>query len=154
VNTMFHVIDDDTTLSSLMVELLESDGYQAVGYSSPIEYLHFVESKYYIPPVAVITDVRMPEMSGYELIDKLRELFPKQRAVVVSGDDTGDRAANRDICHFLSKPIAPETLFDLAALITKCDQMKTADAQCHKLAGLPCSALDCHPQDCFIVDHA
>lgn len=154
MNAMFHIIDDEVALSTLMVELLESAGYQAVDFSSPVDYLNFVDSKYYLPPVAVITDVRMPEMSGYELIDRVRDKYPEQRVIVVSGDDRGDEARNREVCHFLSKPFTPEKLFSLADAITKCDNVHSsgADIKCQKLK--PAFSFDSQgcSQACFAIN--
>ena len=153
MNTMFHIIDDEVVLSALMVELLESAGYQAVDYSDPLEYLKFVDSNHYFPPLAIITDVRMPKMGGYELIDRVRERYPQQRVIVVSGDDIGDEARNREVCHFLTKPVSPDTLFALADAITKCEGAHASDEdiKCQKLKLTFSSDAQHCAQDCFAM---
>lgn len=154
MNTMFHIIDDEVTLSALMVELLESAGYQAVDFSDPLEYLKFVDSSHYFPPLAIITDVRMPKMGGYELIDSVRERYPQQRVIVVSGDDRGDEARNREVCHFLTKPVSPDTLFELAGTISRCEEAHAsgADVKCQKLKRAFSSDAQHCAQDCFAIN--
>src|SRR4028118_2061619 len=67
----------------------------------------------------VLTDINMPEMDGLTLLDKLREIDPNLKAVVLSayGDMNNIRTAmNTGAFDFLTKPINFE---DLAATINK-----------------------------------
>ncbi|ATX82383.1 two-component system, NtrC family, response regulator PilR/two-component system, response regulator YesN/two-component system, NtrC family, C4-dicarboxylate transport response regulator DctD [Mariprofundus ferrinatatus] len=118
---MFHVVDDNEHVRELIVELLDVAGYGGKAFSCPFEYLDYVNSDSYISPVAIITDVRMPRMNGYELIEEVREKFPNQKFVVISGYEGKDGAVRTDPCHFLSKPFNPEQLIAVADAIVRCD---------------------------------
>jgi len=119
---MFHVIDDEEALRELAVELLNYAGYQALSYSNPATYLDLVRDESYVPPAAIFTDIRMPEMDGYTLIDNVRKRFPEQRFVVISGFHENNRAFNKSPCLFLNKPYAPEKLIEIANAITQCEK--------------------------------
>jgi len=64
------VIDDDVTLGNLLTMLLEKDGYEAVQASSGRSGLRIAQES---EPDAIILDIVMPDMSGYEVCRKLRE---------------------------------------------------------------------------------
>jgi DNA-binding response OmpR family regulator len=64
------VIDDDVTLGNLLTMLLEKDGYEAVHASSGRSGLRIAQES---SPDAIILDIVMPDMSGYEVCRKLRE---------------------------------------------------------------------------------
>jgi DNA-binding response OmpR family regulator len=64
------VIDDDVTLGNLLTMLLEKDGYEAVHASSGRSGLRIAQE---ISPDAIILDIVMPDMSGYEVCRRLRE---------------------------------------------------------------------------------
>jgi CheY-like chemotaxis protein len=62
----------------------------------------------------VITDHCMPEMSGPELVKKLREQFPTLPIVVLSGlPEAQTQYDGMDVC-FRLKPIQPEELIHLS----------------------------------------
>lgn len=65
------VIDDDVTLANLLCMLLEKDGYQATVTNSGEEGLRVAGQ---LNPDAVILDIMMPGMSGYEVCRKLRQM--------------------------------------------------------------------------------
>lgn len=64
------VIDDDVTLGNLLTMLFEKDGYEAVHASSGHAGLRMAEDS---NPDAIILDIVMPDMSGYEVCRRLRE---------------------------------------------------------------------------------
>jgi len=109
---LFHIIDDEPTLCELAVELISSIGFKAVSYSDPVEYLSYMNSDAYVVPTAIFTDIQMPEMNGYDLIDKIREKYPDQKVIVVSGY-SGVEAYKRKVWQFLPKPYLPDQLIAL-----------------------------------------
>ncbi len=65
------VIDDDVTLANLLGMLLEKDGYQpTITNSGPVG----IRTAQQIDPEAIILDIMMPGMSGYEVCRQLREM--------------------------------------------------------------------------------
>jgi len=69
---VFHIIDDEEILCELAAELISSAGFETISYTSPVDYLNYVNSDAYVVPDAIFTDIQMPGMNGYELIDKIR----------------------------------------------------------------------------------
>ena len=74
----------------------------------------------------VITDMIMPEMDGFELIEKIREINPKQVFMMVTGLDNRDdfiKAIELRVNFFIEKPIDPKkfisTLTDSFDLINE-----------------------------------
>jgi FixJ family two-component response regulator len=124
--TIFHIIDDEENLCELAAELLGLAGYQAIAYSNPVQYIDYVHSDNYVSPVAIFTDVQMPEMSGYELIDNVREKFPEQKIVIISGYDDCNKASRTKHCHFMPKPYSLEKFIAMADAIVRCDRESTS----------------------------
>lgn len=68
----FLVIDDEQELSHLYKEFIKEIGYDAVSFTNPMLALqHYKQclDKYSL----ILTDLRMPGMSGIELANKIRE---------------------------------------------------------------------------------
>jgi two-component system response regulator FixJ len=105
-----HVIDDDRTIRDSIELLMTTVGYEAFAYASAPEFLRRAAQ-----PIdgCVVTDVRMPEMSGIELMAKLKELHLALPIVVITGD--GDvqlaiEALKAGASDFLEKPFDGEDL--------------------------------------------
>ncbi len=59
----------------------------------------------------VVSDMRMPGMTGLELLTQLRDLFPDAMRIVLSGQADVDPGDHRDVAHaWLPKPCEPELL--------------------------------------------
>jgi PAS domain S-box-containing protein len=65
------VVDDDGSSLRLMAATLAQLGYKAVCVQSGAEALHHAGAE---TPAAVILDLMMPEMTGFEFLDQFREL--------------------------------------------------------------------------------
>lgn len=100
---------------------MDANGHSAVTFSNPSEYITYAESSAYEAPVAIFTDVQMPGLSGYQLIDKIRRIFPQQKFITLSGFDETLQDGHRYACMHIHKPFNPNALERIIALLIKCD---------------------------------
>lgn len=77
-----HVIDDDDFLRSVMQYILEAEGYRVVAHPSARSFLEALESG---ARGCVVTDVRMPGMSGIELLQHITERAVSVPIILVTG---------------------------------------------------------------------
>jgi two-component system, cell cycle sensor histidine kinase and response regulator CckA len=106
------VVEDDADVRALLKDSLQQCGYTVLDASNGGEALLFCE-RYSGPIHAVITDVIMPHMDGYEVVERLCELRPGLKTLFISG--YADRVPvrrrhGRSEDAFLPKPFTPETL--------------------------------------------
>ncbi len=69
-----------------------------------------------IKPDLIITDIRMPQIDGLQLIDRLQQAGWRGQAAIISGhDDFGyaQQAIRLGVCEYLLKPVFPENIRDL-----------------------------------------
>ncbi|PPQ38750.1 two component transcriptional regulator, LuxR family [Rhodoblastus acidophilus] len=115
-----HVIDDDPVIRDSLEILLATEGFNPRVYASAAKFLEQLET---LDDGCIVTDLRMPGMTGIELLEKLQELQIDLPAVVITGD--GDRALalqamKAGATSILEKP------FDVADLIA-CVRVALAD---------------------------
>ena len=77
-----HVIDDDDAVRDSLGFLLESAGFEVNTYESGVRFL---ESRTGQESGCIVTDVRMPGMTGLELVVQLRQLGCKLPIIVMTG---------------------------------------------------------------------
>ncbi len=75
------VVDDDDVIRETLLELLEGN-YQCQVASTAEEALHKLQAQAFD---VVLTDVSLPGLSGRELLEKVRELYPETPVIIVSG---------------------------------------------------------------------
>lgn len=111
---VIHVIDDDEAVRDSLSFMLETADFSVKAYDSAIAFLDQLPD---VAPGCVITDVRMPEMTGLELVRRLRELGVGLPVIVITGH--GDvplavEAMKAGVVDFIEKPFDDEAI--LAAL--------------------------------------
>jgi len=110
---MFHIVDDKDLVREVMIELLIELGCKAISFGSPSEYINFVSDPDYKKPIAVFTDVQMPEMNGYKMINTVSKLVPDLKFVVISSaPEVRSEYLGAD-CTYLGKPFNLEKLKQL-----------------------------------------
>ena len=106
-----HVIDDDEAMRDSLAFLLGAAGMEVRTYESATGFLDVVSKV--ATTGCVITDVRMPGMSGIDLLRRLRELELGIPVIVITGH--GDvplavEAMKIGALDFLEKPFDDEVL--------------------------------------------
>lgn len=104
------VIDDDVSLRRVMEFNLEESGYEVLTAGTGDEGLGLF--KRYRPEM-VITDVQMPGMSGYEVLEKLLELEPRTLVIIVTAFSTVEQAVEAmkvGAYDYLAKPFGRDQL--------------------------------------------
>lgn len=101
------VIDDERDFADATAIGLRRMGYDAVAFNDPLEALkRFNEHPDFWG--SVISDERMPGMSGLQLLEEMKRLRPSVDFILCSGytDGTIERAAfDRGASHFFLKPV-------------------------------------------------
>ena len=77
-----HVIDDDETARESLEFLLDCAGLRVQAYESAVSFLKAVPA---MEHGCIVTDVRMPEMGGVELIGRLKALGVPDPVIVITG---------------------------------------------------------------------
>ena len=80
------VVDDDRDILTVASKGLERTGYQVHSFSDPVRALQHVEEGCKQCSV-IVSDVRMPEMTGFQLIRRVKELRPDIRIVLMTAFD-------------------------------------------------------------------
>ena len=109
-----HVIDDDEAVRDSLAFLLETVDLKVKTYDSA---LRFLEQPSPADPGCLITDIRMPEMTGLDLVRRLNERGSTLPVIVITGH--GDvplavEAMRAGVVDFIEKPFNDEAI--LAAL--------------------------------------
>jgi len=116
---MFHIIEDNSDIRGIMVDFVNILGHSALPFASPADYLNYLDSDGYQPPSAIVTDVHMPGMNGYELIDHILPEHPQMKFIVSSGEPQIQDDIKTKVCLFLLKPFR---LPDFQAVLGKIKQ--------------------------------
>ena len=125
--TIFVVDDDESVRDSLQL-LLETDGFKVRAYESAVTFLNAECSS---ARGCIVLDVKMPEMDGLELLDRLKARNNQLPVIMVTGH--GDvpmavRAMKIGALDFIEKPFTDDVLLEcVSRAIDVCDKNQTHD---------------------------
>ncbi len=126
IQQSIYVVDDDDAMRDSMSWLLEGEGYRVACYSSGGEFL---AARHAEMRGCLVLDVRMPEMSGLELYEKLAAQGSKLPVIFVTGH--GDvpmavAALQRGACDFIEKPFHNQDLLSRISRALELDRQNCA----------------------------
>ncbi len=107
-----HVVDDDEAMQDSLVFLLRSAALDAVAHESAEAFLAALPG---LSSGCVITDVRMPGLSGIELLRRLRSLDKHLPVIVMTGHSDvplAVEALKSGAFDFVEKPFEDERMID------------------------------------------
>jgi two-component system response regulator FixJ len=105
-----HVIDDDEAMRDSLAFLLDASGLTPRTYESAVSFLDQLDT---VQTGVIVTDVRMPDMSGLDLVRRLKARNVPLPIVMITGH--GDvplavEAMKAGVVDFLEKPFDEESL--------------------------------------------
>lgn len=134
--TSFLIVDDSEDTITMLEELLKVSGANVTSASNGADALRLAQENEFD---VILSDISMPEMDGFEFLQKLREIDGRQQIPVIAITGfgrTGDieRARAAGFYSHLTKPlnlaVLAEVLQQLGTIKTDLDQDMSADPVC------------------------
>jgi two-component system cell cycle sensor histidine kinase/response regulator CckA len=133
-NAQILVVDDDDQLSHTLADILRLSGFRAFTESSAKGGLRVAEKL--APELAIaIVDLRLPDMDGMELVERLHKLSDLTEVVVLTGNASMDSVLNalrQESFDYLIKPVDPERLIDTMSRATERWQRRVVEQRLHE----------------------
>jgi signal transduction histidine kinase len=104
------VIDDDDVMLLSCRRILEKDGYEVETYGNGLDGLRRMQQ---VQPHLLLVDLKMPELDGLQVIERVRALSPDIVIAVITGYatiSTAVEAMKAGAYDFLPKPFTPDEL--------------------------------------------
>lgn len=123
------VVDDDDAFRVMLVEALALSGYSVVPAASGEKALQLLEAG---GIGTVITDLKMPGMSGHDLLRRIRESWPELPVILITGyvDPNRDHEMTiSDADGYLIKPFKIENITELLEAVRKAKTGYSSDSR-------------------------
>lgn len=122
---VIHIVDDDAAVRDSLTFVLESHEWRVRAFESALALLAAIDS---LEPGFIITDVRMPGMTGLELVAKLKQKGARHPVIVLTGHADVTMAVDAmkaGVVDFIEKPFNDADL--LAAVETARQRLEGAE---------------------------
>lgn len=111
-DAVIHIIDDDDAARDALAFLLGCSDLVTRTYESASQFLKAVPT---MPRGCIITDVRMPEMNGLELVGRLKDIGVTDPIIMITGNadvPMAIQALHAGVSDFIEKPFSDETILN------------------------------------------
>ncbi len=106
------LIEDDRDISSTLRGVLESAGHNVTAAPNGVEGQKLIQSD---KPDLVITDMMMPRMGGFPVLEFLRTLDDPPKVIMITANEGGRHKAYAEMLgvdEYLRKPFAMDVLLE------------------------------------------
>ncbi len=106
----FLIVDDEPTIRQLCMRIAESLGFLCLEAESAEAALRLLESD---SPEVVVTDLRLPQKSGVELLERIKSAQPRTEVAIMTGHGSigsAVEAMRLGAYHYITKPFAVEEM--------------------------------------------
>ena len=107
------VVEDDLDVRDAMVQVLESEGYEAVAAGDGMEALVQLDGG--LQPCVILLDLMMPRMDGWEFLERQRSRDTSTPIIVVSAYSSRDQMHGAGVIAYLRKPVDIDALLEMVA---------------------------------------
>jgi CheY-like chemotaxis protein len=119
------LVDDENDILNLFCDCLQKFGYETIPFNNPVHALNYINTSNISNCSLIITDYKMPQMSGIDLIKKIREKDTDYKikimlisAFIKSDLNVDDILKILKIDKIIEKPIHLENLMDEVKKLT------------------------------------
>jgi len=104
------VVEDDPRVREALCLLLETEGYTV--YAAENWQVAAALLSQQAPPSIVLTDLMMPEMNGWELLERIKHSDQLAQIPVVVISATLPATAPSGVCEMLRKPVSAQRVLE------------------------------------------
>lgn len=136
------IVDDERSIRNTLKDILSYENYQVSLAENGMEALKMVEANEFD---VILCDIKMPEMDGLEVLEKLQEIAFDVPVIMISGHgniDTAVEAIKKGAFDFIEKPldlnrilITIKNALDKAVLITETKVLKRKVSKKYDMIG-------------------
>jgi DNA-binding NtrC family response regulator len=117
------IVDDEQAHLDEMAYMLTEEGYHIITAQDGQEALDCIQKMEHPEIISlIISDQRMPRLTGIQLFEKLKEIIPSAIRIILTGYDKDvnvEVAKKTKIYKIISKPYAPEELIEQVRIAIK-----------------------------------
>jgi PAS domain S-box-containing protein len=130
------IVDDEAAQMKALHDTLEAEGYVATGFTSATAALAALREQ---PFDLVLTDLKMPEMSGVEFLRTAFGIDPSMAGVVMTGHgslDTAVQAMQAGAHDYILKPFRLSAILPVLARCLALRRIRMENVELHQAVGM------------------
>lgn len=123
------VVDDEPGIGNVLRIKLGLHGYEVITTTSGAEAIELIRTQ---PPDVVLCDVLMPDITGMDVIERVRTFSQVPIIVFTGRPDIAEFAQKLGANDYIAKPFNPDLLVDKIKLVlstSQCDKGRNANKE-------------------------
>jgi two-component system, response regulator, stage 0 sporulation protein F len=132
------IVENDDEMRSLLKDFMEEAGFEADSAANGLEAFREIEMKTFD---LIISDIRMPGLSGFDILPKMKKLQPEAYIILITAfgsEETHRKSIERGASAYLEKPIHFDRLKTLMDEAISCKTENEEEETNPERRTLPC----------------
>ena len=124
-----YIVDDEELVRNTLIAVLQSAQYDVQAFPSGVEFLKALPE---LNPGCVILDVRMPQMSGLDVLEILKQNHPEMLVIMMSGFadvSMAVKAMQSGASEFVEKPFQAKDVLDTIERVLEASSSTVTNAK-------------------------
>ncbi|MDH3359687.1 MAG: response regulator [Desulfobulbaceae bacterium] len=104
------VVDDEAIVGKRLQQVFGKMGFAVESHTNPVSAMESMQAN---PFDIVVTDLKMEEMDGMEVLSQAKDINPEARVIIITGyaqSETEDEAFAKGVFAFIAKPFRLDEL--------------------------------------------
>ena len=135
------IIDDEVKMGSILKRALAREGWRVEAFTDPTQPLELFAQAADAPPAdIVLCDLKMPNMGGLEVLERIKALVPTTEFIMMTAFasvETAVEAMKHGAFDYLIKPFATDELKILIRRIIEARELRAENARLRELVEQP-----------------
>lgn len=81
-----YVLDDEPGVRQSIETILMGEGYQVQSFATGLDLINNLNQSHFTSPIAALVDLRLPDMSGITVMEKIKDRSPKTEVIMLTGN--------------------------------------------------------------------
>ncbi len=123
------LVDDDDSLREILSAHLEKGGYEVVAKGEPLGALELLKERSFD---LLITDIKMEDLNGIELLKRAREIHPDLPVIMITGHGTIESAVESmklGAFDYVTKPVGRDEFLHIIANALRMQELEAENIQ-------------------------
>lgn len=114
-----YVLDDEEGVRRSLEIIFSAENYDIKTFACGTDLINYIQQMPFVAPAVALVDIRLPDMSGIKVMQKIKEMFPETEVVMLTGNPDMNTAIDSLNAGAYAYVLKPYNIHDINNILAK-----------------------------------